>query len=88
MIVKKMIRYTNVYLIQSLMPPLLVPEHKYGKRFNTFSLGESSLVSRTIKQISDSNYPATTVLKTAHRPSNSFLRNRLPLNRIWEYLAR
>jgi hypothetical protein len=32
-VVKKTFRYTNVYLLQPLMPPFLIPENKYGKRY-------------------------------------------------------
>ena len=32
-IVKKTFRYTNVILLQALMPPFLIPEHYYGKRY-------------------------------------------------------
>jgi hypothetical protein len=33
-LVKKTCRYTNVILLQPLMPPFLIPEHNYGKRYN------------------------------------------------------
>jgi hypothetical protein len=38
-VVKKTFRYTNVILLQLLMPPFLISEHKYGKRykFNKFA---------------------------------------------------
>jgi hypothetical protein len=32
-VVKKTFRYTNVFLLQPLMPPLLISEHKYEKRY-------------------------------------------------------
>ena len=32
-IVKKMFRYTNFFLLQPLMLPFLISEHKYGKRY-------------------------------------------------------
>ena len=34
-VVKKTFRYTLVILLQPLMPPFLIPEHKYGKRLKS-----------------------------------------------------
>ena len=34
MVVKKTFHYTNVILLQTLMPPFLISEHKYEKRYN------------------------------------------------------
>ena len=33
-VVKKTFSDKNVFLLQSLMPPFLIPEHKYEKRYN------------------------------------------------------
>ena len=44
-VVKKTFRYTNVFLLQPLMPPFLIPEHKYGKRYKPHFLSRSAINS-------------------------------------------
>ena len=38
-VVKKTFRYPNAFLLQTLMPPFLISEHKYEKRYKIERIG-------------------------------------------------